>query len=145
MTALPTGARDAPVAPYDDDRRSIDIDHIEEPAMTRRVRDAVFYACALAGPAVWFVLLCAAWAIAPTVHQTAGKAALLGMHALALACALAPGTAALREVRRVRRVGVECAAAARARVAGLAAAVLSAGAAALVIASALPLVLFTPF
>jgi len=129
--------------------------------MKRGIREGTLCACAVASPAVWFVLLCTAWAIAPAAHQPGRLGLLLGLHALALAAAGAPGAAAYRELRRLRRVagaqaadepppaapaeppGVELAAE-RARFLAGAALALSATSVLLVIASAVPLLLLTP-
>jgi hypothetical protein len=107
----------------------------------RGTRDTLLYRCAIAGPAIWFTLLRAAWAIAPGAPEIGRRGALLGLHVLALLFALAPGAAALREVRVLRRSGFGHPAAERARRLAGSAVVLSAISALLVIASAVPLVL----
>jgi hypothetical protein len=115
---------------------------VRRPAIKRGARDALLYACAIAGPAVWFTILCTAWELAPSAHEVGRRVALLGLHVLALAFALAPGAAALREVHILRRGGAgHHPAAERARLLAGSALALSAVSALLVLASALPLVL----
>ena len=125
--------------------------------MKRGIREVLLCACAIASPAVWFVLLCTAWTIAPAAHQPGRLGLLLGLHALALAAAGVPGAAAYCELRRLYRVSSAqashdppLAAAAerlgleRARFLAGAALALSATSILLVIASAVPLLLLTP-
>jgi hypothetical protein len=127
----------------------------------RGIRERLLCACAIASPVVWFGLLCTAWAIAPAPHQPGRLGLLLGLHALALAAAGTPGAAACRELRRLRRVsgsqtshdppldapadrlGLELAAE-HARFLVGAALALSATSVAIVLASAVPLLLLTP-
>lgn len=70
-----------------------------------RRREVLLCACGIAGPVVWFVLLCSAWAIAPAAHEPGSTGPLLGLHALALVAAAVPGLLAYRDLRRLRRAG----------------------------------------
>jgi hypothetical protein len=117
--------------------------------MTRsgHASEALLCACGLVGPAAWFVLLCVAWAIAPAAHEPGWTGPLLGLHALALAAAAAPGLLAYRVLRQLRREpgggGLDPAGERTRFLAGMALA-LSALAILLVLASAVPLAILAP-
>jgi hypothetical protein len=107
-------------------------------------REVLLCACGVVGPAVWFVLLCAAWATAPAAHEPGSNGPLLGLHALAVAAAAAPGLLAYRELRRLRRDEAGDSTVERTRFLAGAALALSALAVLLVLAGAVPLVILAP-
>jgi hypothetical protein len=110
----------------------------------RPTREAALCACAAAGPAAWFALLCVAWAITPAAHEARPTGVLLGLHALALAAAVIPGAVASRALRRARRGAAGDPLTERARFWASAAVALSVASVLLVLANALPLFLLTP-
>jgi hypothetical protein len=118
--------------------------HTGRRRLRRGTREALWVARAVAGPAVWFVLLCASLAIAPPAHEVRHRGVLLGLHALAAVLAAAPGLSAYRDLRRIHRSGIGAMPAERERFLAGGALALSALAVLLVIASVAPVVLLAP-
>ncbi len=112
--------------------------------LRRGTREALWVARAVAGPAVWFALLCASLAIAPLAHEARHRGVLLGLRALAAMLAAAPGFSAYRDLRRIHRSGIGVMPAERERFLAGGALALSALTVLLVIASVAPVVLLAP-